>query len=123
VALVLVFATYNPSGWSYIHWITSDETTSLPPLILAGLVLLGCFLIFLRATMRSIGPVGIILVLAVMGALVWLLVDFGLVDLAQGSVLTVIVEVVLATIMALGISWSHIRRRLSGQLDVDDVEE
>jgi hypothetical protein len=29
----------------------------------------------------------------------------------------------LAAIMATGMSWSHIRRRMSGQLDVDDVDE
>jgi hypothetical protein len=122
-SLVLVFVTYNPSGWSYFHWITAEEITRLPMLVLVGLMLLGCFMIFLRATMRSIGPVGIILSLAVLGALIWLLADIGLVDLAQGSVLTVVLELVLATVMAVGISWSHIRRRLSGQLDVDDTDE
>jgi len=122
-ALVLVFATYNPSGVSYLHWATQEIPPSLPLLILVGLALLICFLIFLRATLRSIGPVGIVLGVAFLGALVWLLVDFGIVDLAQGSVLTVILELVVATIMAVGISWSHIRRRLSGQLDVDDTDE
>ncbi len=122
-SLVLVFATYNPSGWSYFHWITAEEITQLPMLVLVGLMLLACFIIFLRATMRSIGPVGIILSVAVLGALIWLLADIGIVDLAQGYVLTVVLELVLATVMAVGISWSHIRRRLSGQLDVDDTDE
>ena len=27
------------------------------------------------------------------------------------------------TILAIGLSWSHVRRRLSGQVDVDDVDE
>ena len=31
--------------------------------------------------------------------------------------------VAIATVMAVGLSWSHVRRRVSGQLDVDDVEE
>jgi len=30
---------------------------------------------------------------------------------------------VAATILAIGLSWSHVRRRLSGQTDVDDVDE
>ena len=122
-ALALVFATYNPSGYSYAHWITQDETARLPLLILVGIALLIFFLIFLRATMRSIGPIGIALGVALLGVLVWLLVDYQIIDLAQGSVLSVIAEIVLATIMAIGISWSHIRRRVSGQLDVDDVDE
>ena len=32
------------------------------------------------------------------------------------------VLVLLATIMAVGLSWSHIRRRLSGQVDTDMVD-
>ena len=123
VALVLVFVTYNPSGVSYMHWITQEETASVPLLVLVGLALLICFIIFVRATLRSIGPVGIVLVLAFLGTLVWLLVDFGIIDLAQGNVLTVIAEIILATIMAVGMSWSHIRRRMSGQVDTDDVDE
>lgn len=122
-ALVLVFATYNPSGYSYLHWVTAEEAPSLPLLILVGLALLIAFLVFLRATMRSIGPVGIVLGLAFFGTLIWLLVDFGLIAIASGNVFTVIVEIAIAVIMAVGMSWSHIRRRLSGQLDVDDVEE
>ena len=33
------------------------------------------------------------------------------------------VALLLATILALGMSWSHIRRRLTGQFDVDDMED
>ena len=29
----------------------------------------------------------------------------------------------LALILAVGLSWSHIRRQLTGQVDVDDVED
>jgi hypothetical protein len=31
--------------------------------------------------------------------------------------------VMVATILAIGMSWSHVRRRLTGQADVDDVDE
>ncbi len=31
--------------------------------------------------------------------------------------------VALATVLGIGLSWSHVRRYLSGQSDVDDVEE
>ena len=33
--------------------------------------------------------------------------------------LAALVLVLLATILAVGLSWSHIRRRLSGQVDMD----
>ena len=30
---------------------------------------------------------------------------------------------VLSLVLATGMSWSHIRRKMTGQIDVDDVEE
>jgi hypothetical protein len=39
------------------------------------------------------------------------------------TVLTYVVLTMLSAIMATGMSWSHIRRRISGQLDVDDVDD
>jgi hypothetical protein len=38
------------------------------------------------------------------------------------STLTWIVLVGLSLLLAVGMSWSHIRRRLTGQVDVDEVE-
>lgn len=54
--------------------------------------------------------------------MIWVLVDFGLLALGQGSVLTWITLVILSLILAIGISFSLFRRRISGQVDVDDVE-
>ena len=40
VALLMVFATYNPHGWSYLHWLlaatSGNAIVGLPLLILAG---------------------------------------------------------------------------------------
>ena len=32
------------------------------------------------------------------------------------------IMVVISGVLATGISWSHIRRRMTGQVDVDEVE-
>ena len=121
-ALVLVFATYNPSGYSWFHWI-SNATDRLDPLILfSGVVLLIGWVIYLRATARSLGIFGIILALAFVASLIWVLVDFGLLSLSNPTFFHYIVLFVLSLVLAIGMSWSHIRRRMTGQLDVDDVE-
>lgn len=121
-ALVLVFATYNPSGYSWFHWI-SNATDRLDPLILfSGVVLLIGWVIYLRATARSLGIFGIILALAFVASLIWVLVDFGLLSLSNPTFFHYIVLFVLSMLLAIGMSWSHIRRKMTGQLDVDDVE-
>lgn len=122
-ALLLVFATYNPLKFSWYHFFVNSQNILDPLLILAGLLLLIGWVIFLRATFRSLGPVGTTLAMALFVTLIWLLIDRGILSLEQTTVLQYIGLIMLATVMAIGMSWSHIRRRMSGQLDVDDVDE
>lgn len=123
LAMVLVFATYNPSGHSWYHWVVSSLNWLDPLLIFAGVVLLIGWVIYLRATLRSLGEIGTILALAFFAALTWVMVDLGWLSLDNPTIFTWVILTMLAAIMATGMSWSHIRRRMSGQLDVDDVDE
>ena len=129
VALTLVLATFNPTQYSFLHWVTGAgsqagfTTDHMPYKVLIGAVLAVLYVIYLRATWRSIGAIGVGLAIIVFGAMIWALVDIGLLDLHGGTALTWVLLVLFATVMAVGLSWSHIRRRVSGQLDADDVDE
>jgi hypothetical protein len=85
-------------------------------------VLLIGWIVFFRATWRSLGPFGLILTSGFFGTLTWLLVDRGVV--AAGSTQTIlwIALVSLAGVLSIGMSWSHVRRRLAGQYDTDEIE-
>jgi hypothetical protein len=126
-AAFLVFATYNPSGWSYMHWIMATGAEAgagnVPLKILVGLLLLGGFGVYFRATWLSLGLLGIALVVAVFGVFVWLLADYNVVDVGSTMVIVLVVEIILTIVMGVGMSWSHVQRRLTGQLDVDDLNE
>ena len=122
-ALILVYATYNPSGYSYYHWVDRTLPEFDPLVVLAGVVLLIGWVMFIRATIRSMGLLGVMLAVAFFGTLVWLIIDRGWLSLEDTDMLTYIGEFLLAAVLATGMSWSHIRRRLTGQLDVDDVDE
>jgi Na+/melibiose symporter-like transporter len=120
-ALVLVFLSYNPSGYSFTHWVNS-EFLALPVLVLIGIILLIGWVIFLRATLRSLGPIGITLAGLFFGCLAWVAIYYNL--LTVGSTIFVyIVLVIVSAILALGMSWSHVRRRISGQVDMDDIDQ
>ncbi|MBI1182207.1 MAG: hypothetical protein GC201_16825 [Alphaproteobacteria bacterium] len=126
-ALVLVFATFNPFGLSYFHWVTAFGGTSgsgdVPLKILVGLILLAGFAVYFRATWISLGVLGIVLIVAVLGVFVWLLADYRVVDVEAPSAIALLVELILSVVMAVGMSWSHVQRRLSGQVDVDDDDQ
>lgn len=123
LAVVLVFSTYNPDGLSYSHWVRDNLTEWTPLKVLAGVVLIIGWTIYLRATLRSLGPFGLFLAVAFFGAIVWLIVDVGLVNADSVKVLAYLILIVLSGVLTAGMSWSHIRRRMSGQVDVDEIEE
>ena len=122
VAIILVFATYNPTDYSYYDWFRNMLPGIDPLVIFAGVVLLIGWTIFLRATVRSLGAFGLLLAFAFFGTLIWLLIFWDLVPADSVTAITYIVLVVISGVLATGISWSHIRRRMTGQVDVDDVE-
>ncbi|WP_188152061.1 DUF6524 family protein [Teredinibacter waterburyi] len=118
-AAALVFATYNPTGYSYAHWLKMGNIT--PYLALAGMVLIIGWAIYVRATFRALGKIGLFLAATLFACLIWLFVDLGWLNLKNPTLMSWVVEVKLAFILAIGISWSHIRRRLSGQVDTDEL--
>jgi len=121
-ALALVLATFNPTGVSFFHWATQPGG-SIPLVALAGIVLVIAYVIFLRATFRSIGPFGILLVAALIGAVIWVLVDFGIISLQNPGAMSWVGLIAVSLILGVGLSWSIVRRALTGQVDMDDVQE
>ena len=122
-AVVLVAVTYNPEGVSYYDWALSGLPDFSVLKAFVGVILIIGWTIYLRATLRSLGPIGLGLTIAFFGTGLWLLVD--LVGIPADSVRAVsyLVMVAVAGVLAVGISWSHVRRRITGQVDADDVDE
>lgn len=121
-ALILVLLTYNPSGYSYVHWVSATISEPTPWLALAGIALIIGWVIYIRATLRSLGPIGLGLAAVFVGILLWALVDLGVLSLEDTSAFVWLLEIFTAAVLSMGMSWSLIRRRMSGQVDVDDVE-
>ena len=122
-AILLVFGTYNPSGYSYISWLLAEQTAFGPVVAIVGLVLLIAWIIYLRATFLSMGWLGVTLGAALFVAIIWLLVDVGWLSMDSTGIITYLALILLSLILATGMSWSHIRRRLTGQFDVDDMDD
>ncbi|HEX7080624.1 MAG TPA: DUF6524 family protein [Gammaproteobacteria bacterium] len=121
---VLVLLTYNPTEFSYIHWLMRafENDTLGAPHAFAGVVVAIGWVILLRATFRSLGGVGLFLGAAFFGTLVWFLISVDILNLQDPRRIAWVALACLAGLLAVGLSWSHIRRRLSGQVDVDDVD-
>jgi len=119
-AAALVFITYNPSGYSWVGYLQSG----IPMVYLAatGVLLLIGWVMFLRATWNSLGAIGTILAVAFFGIIIWLFVEWGFFSLEDSTIIQWVVEIIVAAVLAVGMSWSHVRRRISGQYDTDEIE-
>jgi Family of unknown function (DUF6524) len=121
-AFVLLALTYNPTPWNYIDWARANFATQMPLTLLAGLVLALGYLIYVTATLRSMGLLGVLLTAALFGLLLWLLIDWGILGLGNSAVDTWLAILALSLILGVGLSWSILWQRMSGQASVDEVE-
>ncbi len=114
--------TYNPTDYNYVVWSREHYVDDLPLTVLFGLLLLIGYVIYLRATLRSIGGFGMMVVLAVMASVAWVLHDYDMLSLDNGALNVWMAILALSIVLGIGLGWSIVRRTLTGQVDVDDIE-
>jgi hypothetical protein len=121
-SLMLVLLSYNPTHYSFVGWLNHARASDTlgPEHFVVGVALLIGWVILLAATSRSLGAFGLILGGSLLGGIVWLLMDVGLLSVSSFSSATWVSLVCVALILAVGLSWSHVWRRLTGQFEVDD---
>ena len=124
-SLLLVMVTYNPTRFSYVAWLraATPENPLGPEHFVVGVVLVIGWVILLAATQRSLGTFGLLLGGALLGGVVWLLTDIGWLNVSTVSSATWVGLFCVAAILAVGLSWSHVWRRLTGQFEVDDGDD
>jgi hypothetical protein len=122
-ALALVLLTFNPTGHSYYHWLVEGFPAVQPLEVVVGILLLIGWVFFVRSTLAATGALGLLLMLALFASIVWWVVSQGWLDVNNPSTMAWVVLVILGLVLGIGMSWSHIRRRLSGQASVDRVDQ
>lgn len=119
---ILVFATYNPEGYSYFDWVKNVFPSVTIEQAFVGVVLIIGYVIYIRATIRSLGVIGLTLAFLFFGLMLGMMFKWGWISLEASKMVIYLVEILLAVVLAIGMSWSHVRKRMSGQADMDDVD-
>lgn len=122
-AFLLLSMTFNPTPYNYLHWAQTNFSAQLPLVVFAGLMLAVGYMVYGMATLRSIGAFGIVLIAAIFGTGVWVLMDWGWLDLQNPKLNLWLGILALSLILGVGLSWSILRQRLSGQASVDEIED
>ena len=121
-AFLLLAATFNPSDWNYVQWARASWNDQMPLAVFLGLILAVGYMVYIVATLRSIGASGVVLIAAIFGAGLWVLIDWGWLSLTNRSLNLWLGILVLSLILGIGLSWSILRQRLSGQASVDEID-
>ena len=72
-----------------------------------------------QGTVGIPGAIGLVLSALVLGTLVWVLTDYGIVNPDRPSLLSWISLIVIGIVLGLGLSWSLVRARVTGQVEVN----
>jgi hypothetical protein len=117
-AVALVLLTFNPSGHSLYHWL-GEAQVSLAAKAFVGMLLLVGWVGCIRTAFIALGTLGLVLGVALFGTAVWFLVDAGVLSVSNMSSLSWVVLVVLGLLLGVGLSWSLVRARATGQIEVE----
>ena len=122
---VLVLLTYNIWGYSYYHWLLPFEGFDSPAgalKVLAGIILAVLYIALGWATWRAKGPVGIGLLLLVIGGFIYVAWANGLIDFQNPHVGTVLAQIIVVLALTIGSVWSILWRRWTGHIRVEDAD-
>jgi Family of unknown function (DUF6524) len=121
-AFLLLAAIFNPTEWNYVTWARANWTGQMPLIVFTGLILAVAAMVYLVSTMRSIGLLGALVIVAIFAAGLWVLTDWGLLGLENSALNIWLGIFALSLILGIGMSWSILRQRLSGQQTTDEVD-
>lgn len=117
-ANALVLLTFNPSGNSFYHWLSAPPTGITAVKAFVGVLLLIGWVFCLRTAFVALGTIGLVLGAALFATATWMLVQAGWVSLDGVTTMTWVVLLILDVLLGLGLSWSLIRARTTGQVEV-----
>lgn len=122
-ALVLVFATYNPvKPYSYFYWAIVNLPDFSAVKAFVGVVLLIGWTLYISATIEALGWFGLSLAAAFFGTATWAAIDQGWLQVDDTRTLTYVVQVLISALLATGLGWSLMRRKITGQVDVNEID-
>lgn len=121
-AFILLAATFNPTQYNFTRWAQANWETQMPLTLLFGLFLGVGYIIYVGATFRSLGAFGMLVIAALFGAVIWVLIDWGVLSIGNTNLTVWLGILALSLILGIGLSWSILRQRLSGQASVDEIE-
>ena len=120
--LFVVLGSFNPYGFSYYDWVVSGNgMTAWKTMVGIGLLIL--HIVALLASVRSLGTIGVGLVTALFASAAWVLMIGNCSTSRIRACSNSRCSSYCGAVYGIGLSYSHIRARISGQYDSNDVTQ
>ena len=117
----LIFATYNPSGYSYIHWISVGTLDQWEIKMLAGIVLFGILVYLFQTSVSAMKVSRVVYVVIACGSASLVLAQAELIDLTLWSTWVNISLATAVVVLTVGMSISNVSHRLAGVVHSEEV--
>jgi len=117
----LIFATYNPSGYSYVHWISVWSLDQREIKMLAGILLFGLLVYLFQTTVSAMKPSRVLYVVIACGSASLVLAQAELIDLTLWATWVNIALATAVVVLTVGMSISHVSHRLAGVVHTEEV--
>jgi hypothetical protein len=117
----LVFAAYNPSGYSYVHWIAAGTLDQWEIKVLVGVLLFGALTYLMQTTLSTLTRPRVVYVIIACGSLSLVLGQAGLIDLTLWATWVNIALATAVVLLTVGMSISHVAHRLAGVVHTEEV--
>ncbi len=121
-SLFVVFAIYNPSGTSFLHWVLGGFEWFWVKLA-TGAALAGVCMVMWRTTIGVLGRRGIALVVAFCLGVGMTALHLSGIGLFRGDTLLMWALVSLAGVFTAGLCYSHLHHRLGGISHTEDLNK
>jgi len=115
VCFLVVFATWNPTGYDFVAWARHSPWATGPEIAVAGTSLLALHILFVRIAWLSLGADGITASLAILLAGVLTLYEFDVINPWRGETGAYLLLGTFSLVLAIGMVWSLLKRRIVGQ--------
>jgi len=117
LSALVVFGAYNPSGTSYYHWVARSPDLT-PAQIAVGILVFTGIVAILRMAFMSTGYLGAAALTLMLLMSIVFGVGLGLFEFEDVAFTTYTIQIVVSLLLGIGLSWSFIQKRLSGERDI-----
>ena len=117
-AFFLLAAIFNPTSFNFVNWARANWDDQTPLIVFGGLILGVAMMVYLVATMRSIGILGALIIGAIFAAGLWVLSDWGVLALGNADLTVWLAILALSLILGVG----AVAQTQVGQATVDEVD-